>query len=82
MASTSGGPKTTLPVGEAASNFYLYPAPLAKYDDVVADSKLFLQTLGNLHQSMGTKFMYASSLHIIALFYKISICHHSASFLF
>ncbi|GAU16549.1 hypothetical protein TSUD_167800 [Trifolium subterraneum] len=34
-----------------------YPEPLAKYDDVVANPKLFMVTLEKLHASMGTKFM-------------------------
>lgn len=60
MASTSGGSKIPLGVKEAAGsihNCHVYPAPLAKYEDVVADPKLFLHTLEKLHASMGTKFM-------------------------
>ncbi|RDX97866.1 High mobility group B protein 15, partial [Mucuna pruriens] len=34
-----------------------YPPPLAKYEDVVANPKLFMFTLEKLHASMGTKFM-------------------------
>ena len=58
MASTSCVNKTPFPIKEAASNFHLYPAPLAKYDDIVANPKLFISTLEKLHASMGTKFMY------------------------
>ncbi|KAF7837109.1 high mobility group B protein 15 [Senna tora] len=57
MASTSGAGKTPFPVQEAVSNYHPYPAPLAKYQDVVADPRLFMHTLEKLHTSMGTKFM-------------------------
>lgn len=46
---------------EASSNYCPYPQPLAKYDDVAASPKLFVDTLEKLHASMGTKFMYAFS---------------------
>ncbi|KAI3980357.1 hypothetical protein MKX01_003896 [Papaver californicum] len=39
------------------SSYYFYPQPLAKYEDVVANAKLFMDTLGKLHASMRTKFM-------------------------
>ncbi|KAL5981297.1 hypothetical protein ACLOJK_015352 [Asimina triloba] len=34
-----------------------YPSALATYDQVVANADLFMQTLEQLHKSMGTKFM-------------------------
>lgn len=42
---------------DASSNFIPYPAPLAKYEEVAANPKLFMSTLEKLHASMGTKFM-------------------------
>ncbi|KAI3915480.1 hypothetical protein MKW92_030262 [Papaver armeniacum] len=39
------------------SSYYFYPQPLAKYEDVVANAKLFMDTLGKLHATMRTKFM-------------------------
>lgn len=64
MASTSGANKTPFPAKEAASGYHPYPAPLAKYEDIVADPRLFMHTLEKLHTSMGTKFMYALSISI------------------
>ncbi|XP_028759789.1 high mobility group B protein 15 isoform X2 [Neltuma alba] len=57
MASTSDASKTSFPVTEAASNFYLYPAPLAKFDDIAGDPRLFLYTLEKLNNRLGSKFM-------------------------
>lgn len=34
-----------------------YPPALAKYEEVAADPRLFMQTLEKLHSTMGTKFM-------------------------
>lgn len=34
-----------------------YPETLAKYQDVVEDRRLFMDTLGKLHAAMSTKFM-------------------------
>ncbi|XP_021749149.1 high mobility group B protein 15-like isoform X2 [Chenopodium quinoa] len=34
-----------------------YPAPLAKYEDVVSNRQLFMTTLESLHAAMATKFM-------------------------
>ncbi|RZC62277.1 hypothetical protein C5167_024026 [Papaver somniferum] len=39
------------------SSYYFYPQPLAKYEEVVANAKLFMDTLGKLHATMRTKFM-------------------------
>ena len=41
----------------SAASFHPYPQPLARYEDVVASGKLFMDTLGKLHATMGTKFM-------------------------
>ncbi|XVF38006.1 hypothetical protein REPUB_Repub20aG0060500 [Reevesia pubescens] len=57
MASTSFAKQTLLPVKEPASNYYPYPPPLARYEDVAVSPKLFLATLEKLHATMGTKFM-------------------------
>ncbi|KAG2726512.1 hypothetical protein I3760_01G116400 [Carya illinoinensis] len=56
MASASCA-RSPLPMKEASSNYCPYPQPLAKYDDVAASPKLFVDTLEKLHASMGTKFM-------------------------
>lgn len=57
MASTSCDSKSSFPMKDASSNFIPYPAPLAKYEEVAANPKLFMSTLEKLHASMGTKFM-------------------------
>ncbi|KAF3457684.1 hypothetical protein FNV43_RR02342 [Rhamnella rubrinervis] len=57
MASTSSGSRTPLAGKEASSSFILYPQPIAKYEDVVVNPKLFITSLEKLHASMGTKFM-------------------------
>nr|DAD23948.1 TPA_asm: hypothetical protein HUJ06_025411 [Nelumbo nucifera] len=46
-----------LPIREAPPNFHLYPPALAKYQDVVANPTLFMDTLQKLHAAMETKFM-------------------------
>ncbi|XP_042514661.1 high mobility group B protein 15-like isoform X3 [Macadamia integrifolia] len=56
-SSSSACYASPLPVKEAPSNFRPYPSPLAKYQDVIADRKLFMDSLENLHSTMGTKFM-------------------------
>ncbi|XP_023640392.1 high mobility group B protein 15 [Capsella rubella] len=35
---------------------WIYPSPVATYEQVVADKDLFMSTLVNLHSQMGTKF--------------------------
>ncbi|XP_042489947.1 high mobility group B protein 15-like isoform X2 [Macadamia integrifolia] len=45
------------PVRESHPNCRPYPPPLAKYQDVMADRKLFMNSLEKLHGTMGTKFM-------------------------
>ncbi|XP_045796419.1 high mobility group B protein 15-like [Trifolium pratense] len=57
MASTCFVNKNEFPMKVVAPISHLYPEPLAKYDDVVANPKLFMLTLEKLHASMGTKFM-------------------------
>lgn len=57
MASTSFAKQTLVPMKEPTSNYNPYPLPLARYEDVAASSKLFLDTLEKLHATMGTKFM-------------------------
>ncbi|KAF5452130.1 hypothetical protein F2P56_027162 [Juglans regia] len=56
MASASCA-RSPWPMKEASSNYHPYPLPLAKYDDVAASPKLFMDTLETLHASIGTKFM-------------------------
>ncbi|KAG7990994.1 hypothetical protein I3843_02G053500 [Carya illinoinensis] len=56
MASASRA-RSPWPTKEASSNSHPYPLPLAKYDDVAASPKLFMDTLEKLHASIGTKFM-------------------------
>ncbi|EYU31429.1 hypothetical protein MIMGU_mgv1a018443mg, partial [Erythranthe guttata] len=41
----------------SSSGYHPYPSPLATYDNVVASSQIFMDTLKKLHLSMGTKFM-------------------------
>lgn len=41
----------------AQTNYHPYPKPLATYENVVSDRKLFMETLEKLHLMMGTKFM-------------------------
>ncbi|XP_061357944.1 high mobility group B protein 15-like [Gastrolobium bilobum] len=57
MASTSCVSKSPLPMKEVASSYRAYPPPLATYEEVANNSKLFMSTLEKLHASMGTKFM-------------------------
>ncbi|KAL9237826.1 hypothetical protein vseg_012329 [Gypsophila vaccaria] len=45
-----------LPLSVASASNSQYPAPLAKYEEVVADPQLFMTTLRKLHSVMGTKF--------------------------
>ncbi|CAL5190937.1 unnamed protein product [Lathyrus oleraceus] len=49
--------KNAFPMKVVTPISHSYPEPLAKYDDVVANPKLFMVTLEKLHASMGTKFM-------------------------
>ncbi|KAK9725787.1 hypothetical protein RND81_05G169400 [Saponaria officinalis] len=46
-----------LGVSGGSGSYNQYPAPLANYDQVVADPRLFITTLEKLHSVMGTKFM-------------------------
>uniref|UniRef100_A0A2P2JIB8 Uncharacterized protein n=1 Tax=Rhizophora mucronata TaxID=61149 RepID=A0A2P2JIB8_RHIMU len=57
MASTSRAKQSPVPLKEPITNHLQYPAPLASYEDVAANPKLFMATLEKLHASMGTKFM-------------------------
>ena len=59
MASASCVSKSPLPMKDAAaaSGYCLYPPPLARYEEVANNPKLFMSTLEKLHASMGTKFM-------------------------
>lgn len=55
MASSScvAAKQSSLP----AVSYHPYPQPLARYEDVVVSRELFMDTLGKLHATMGTKFM-------------------------
>ncbi|KAG8658430.1 hypothetical protein MANES_03G147600v8 [Manihot esculenta] len=57
MASASCNKQSPVPVKEQVMNYLQYPAPLARYEDVIASPKIFMATLEKLHASMGTKFM-------------------------
>ncbi|XP_027367348.1 high mobility group B protein 15-like isoform X2 [Abrus precatorius] len=57
MASTSSVGRSSLPMKDAASSYCAYPPPLAKYEEVAENSKIFMFTLERLHTCMGTKFM-------------------------
>ncbi|XP_011649095.1 high mobility group B protein 15 isoform X4 [Cucumis sativus] len=57
MASTSFAGGKQLPVIEVASNCVPYPPPQTTYEDIIANSKIFMTALEKLHSLMGTKFM-------------------------
>ncbi|KAL5851503.1 hypothetical protein ACOSQ3_006621 [Xanthoceras sorbifolium] len=59
MASTSCAKQSPVPMKEPASTStcHPYPPPLARYEDIVASPKLFMDSLEKLHAAMGTKFM-------------------------
>ncbi|GMH08033.1 hypothetical protein Nepgr_009873 [Nepenthes gracilis] len=57
VPSSSGGNQSPLTGKVASSCHHHYPPALAKYEDVVADPALFVDTLRKLHAAMGTKFM-------------------------
>lgn len=57
MAMTSASSAATTNQSASAVSYHPYPQPLARYEDVVASGKLFMDTLGKLHATMGTKFM-------------------------
>ncbi|CAN6447868.1 unnamed protein product [Victoria cruziana] len=46
-----------LPLRQAESTFKAYPPPVATYEEVIANPKLFMDSLEKLHSSMRTKFM-------------------------
>lgn len=48
----NGGEKTAM----ASSGFFMYPPPLATYEQVVDSPEMFIQTLEKLHAAMGSKF--------------------------
>ncbi|KAF9606771.1 hypothetical protein IFM89_028147 [Coptis chinensis] len=58
--SSSAGPSSCYPAIAAdvsAAKLYVYPSPLAKYEEIVADPGVFMSTLEKLHATMRTKFM-------------------------
>ncbi|CAK9165532.1 unnamed protein product, partial [Ilex paraguariensis] len=57
MASCSTLKQSPLPMKETPLNYHPYPPPLARYEDVVACPRLFMDTLEKLHATMRTKFM-------------------------
>lgn len=57
MAMTSSSSAATANHNASPVRYRPYPQPLARYEDVVASGKLFMDTLGKLHATMGTKFM-------------------------
>ncbi|KAL1323212.1 hypothetical protein HN51_068278 [Arachis hypogaea] len=57
MASTSCVSNMPLPATTMTWNSHQNPAPLAKYEEVTTNPKLFMSTLEKLHADMGTKFM-------------------------
>ncbi|PWA90970.1 ARID DNA-binding domain, High mobility group box domain protein [Artemisia annua] len=42
---------------KSTMQYYPYPPPIARFEDVIANPKLFMDTLGNFHAAMGTRFM-------------------------
>lgn len=70
MASSSTSNCSTLPPKTAPLSYFLYPTPLATYQEVVASPVKFKDTLEKLHAAMGTKFMFVFfSLLMFFLFY-------------
>ncbi|KAI5415216.1 hypothetical protein KIW84_040600 [Lathyrus oleraceus] len=57
MTSTSCVIKSPLAMKETGSSCGQYPPPMATYEEVVDNPKLFLHSLEKLHATMGTKFM-------------------------
>lgn len=57
MASISCFSKSPLPMKETALSHGEYPPPMATYEEVVDNPKLFILCLEKLHTLMGTKFM-------------------------
>jgi len=64
-----------LPVSVAPASPNQYPAPLAKYEDVVASRQLFMTTLEKLHAAMGTKFMYVNPSFLFTLHVPAYVFH-------
>ncbi|XP_008813622.2 high mobility group B protein 15-like [Phoenix dactylifera] len=62
--------------GIAPANYKPYPKPLAKYEEVIANPKLFRETLEKLHATLGTKFMVptigARELDLHQLFIEVT----------
>ncbi|KAK1381264.1 High mobility group B protein 15 [Heracleum sosnowskyi] len=57
MAMTSSSSAAATNQSASTVSYHPYPQALARYEDVVASGKLFMDTLGKLHATMGTKFM-------------------------
>lgn len=57
MTSTSNLKRVKEGDARPHGNFNAYPNPMATYEDVIADRKLFMGTLEKLHAAMATKFM-------------------------
>ncbi|KAJ0693978.1 putative transcription factor & chromatin remodeling ARID-HMG family [Helianthus annuus] len=55
-ASSSTENPSSVPVAENPMQYYLYPPPIAQYEDVIASPNLFMDILGKFHAAMGTKF--------------------------
>ncbi|XP_068637086.1 high mobility group B protein 15-like [Aristolochia californica] len=45
------------PSGKVSGSASSYPSPVARYEEIVGDSDMFMATLENLHMAKGTKFM-------------------------
>ncbi|XP_010252902.1 PREDICTED: high mobility group B protein 10 [Nelumbo nucifera] len=54
----------------------LYPSPVAEYEEVVQNAEMFMETLKDLHRSLGTKFMVPTmggkSLDLHRLFVEVT----------
>ncbi|KAI3775955.1 hypothetical protein L1987_45715 [Smallanthus sonchifolius] len=55
-ASSSTENKSPVPVAENPMQYYLYPPPIAQYEDVISSPNLFMDIIGKFHAAMGTKF--------------------------
>ncbi|PWA43831.1 ARID DNA-binding domain, High mobility group box domain protein [Artemisia annua] len=59
--------KSSVPIKDNMQ-YYLYPTPVCRYEDVIANPKFFMDTLGKFHAAMGTKFKYIYPLRVYMLY--------------
>ncbi|KAK9062540.1 hypothetical protein SSX86_019727 [Deinandra increscens subsp. villosa] len=75
--SSSTKNKNSVPISENSMQNYIYPPPIARYEDVIASPGLFMDTLGKFHAAMGTKFKIpvvgGSDLDLHRLFMEVTL---------